>query len=131
MFLDAMFFGAPTISLPSLKSNSSPLENGWLEYFLVSFLGGIAYFHGAFPVSFKEFVYQVWCLEAEWERCASIIFLPKKTMEEFIVAMALLQRRREAGVRLEGGRYQGLSWRGFRGPAGFVIVRIRLGIVGL
>ena len=52
-------------------------------------------------------------------------FSTKKPMEEFIVAMALLQRRREAESGEEGERYQGLSWRGFRGPAGFVIVRIR------
>ena len=40
------------ITLPETNSEFSP-ENGWLEYFLVSFWGA-AYFQGAFAVSFRE-----------------------------------------------------------------------------
>ena len=131
MFLDGMFFGAPTISLPSLKSNSSPLENGWLEYFLVSFWEGLPIFHGAFAVSFKEFGYPVWCLEAEWERCACIIFLHKKTNGGVHRRHGSPTTTTGGGVRRRGGTVprsvlEGFSWSGW--------VRDRkdpLGIVGL
>ena len=38
---------------PKFNSEFTP-ENGWLEYFLVSFLGRLGLFSGAFAVSFRE-----------------------------------------------------------------------------
>ena len=40
----SVFFWAEQIEIPSLKLTAKAPENGWLEYFLVSFLGQKAYF---------------------------------------------------------------------------------------
>ena len=41
------------MDLPSLKLTAKAPENGWLEYFLVSFWEFV-YFQGLKPVSFRE-----------------------------------------------------------------------------
>ena len=41
-------------TVTSLKLTVKAPENGWLEYYIVSFLGAKGLFSGAFAVSFRE-----------------------------------------------------------------------------